>query len=49
MELVDFGEKSYQKLLDSISDLHGLMWIGRLSPSKCENIFDNYIKIINKI
>ena len=49
MELVDFGEHSYQKLLDSISDLHGLMWIGRLSPCKCENIFDNYIKIINKI
>ena len=49
MELVDFGEHSYQKLIDSISDLHGLMWIGRLSPSKCENMFDNYIKIINKI
>ena len=49
MELVDFGEHSYQKLIDSISDLHGLMWIGRLSPSKCENMFDNYIRIINKI
>ena len=49
MELVDFGEHSYQKLLDSISDLHGIMWFGRLSPSKCENMFDNYIKIINKI
>ena len=49
MELVDFGEHTYQKLLDSISDLNGLMWIGRLSPSKCENMFDNYIKIINKI
>ena len=49
MELVDFGEHSYQKLLDSISDLNGIMWIGRLSPSKCENMFDNYIKIINKI
>ena len=49
MELVDFGEHTYQKLLDSISDLHGLMWIGRLSPSNCENMFDNYIKIINKI
>ena len=49
MELVDFGEHSYQKLIDSISDLNGLMWIGRLSPSKCENMFDNYIKIINKI
>ena len=49
MELVDFGEHTYQKLLDSISDLNGLMWIGRLSPSKSENMFDNYIKIINKI
>ena len=49
LELVDFGEHSYQKLIDSISDMHGIMWIGRLSPSKCENMFDNYIKIINKI
>ena len=49
MELVDFGEHSYQKLLDSISDLNGIMWLGRLSPSKCENMFDNYISIINKI
>ena len=49
MELVDFGENSYQKLIDTISDMHGIMWIGRLSPSKCENMFDNYIKIINKI
>ena len=49
MELVDFGEHSYQKLLDSISNLHGIMWLGRLSPSKCENMFDNYISIINKI
>ena len=49
MELVDFGEHSYQKLLDSISQMNGIMWLGRLSPSKCENMFDNYIKIINKI
>ena len=49
LELVDYGEHSYQKLIDSISDMHGIMWIGRLSPSKCENMFDNYIKIINKI
>ena len=49
MELVDFGEHSYQKLLDAISDLHGIMWLGKLSPSKTENMFDNYIKIINKI
>jgi hypothetical protein len=49
MELVDFGEHSYQKLLDAISGLHGIMWLGKLSPSKTENMFDNYIKIINKI
>ena len=49
MELVDYGEHSYQKLLDSISHMNGIMWLGKLSPSKCENMFDNYIKIINKI
>ena len=25
------------------------MWIGRLAPSKCENVFDSYIKIIQAI
>ncbi len=25
------------------------MWIGRLSPSKCENVFDNYPKIVEAI
>ena len=49
MELVDFGEKTYKKLIDCISEMHGIMWLGRLSPSKCENMFDNYIAIINKI
>jgi DNA mismatch repair ATPase MutL len=49
MELVDFGEKTYKKLIDCISEMHGIMWLGRLSPSKCENMFDNYITIINKI
>ena len=49
MELVDFGEHSYQQLLDSISQMNGIMWLGKLSPSKCENMFDNYINIINKI
>ena len=49
MELVDYGEHSYQKLLDCISHMNGIMWFGKLSPSKCENMFDNYFKIINKI
>ena len=49
MELVDYGEHSYQKLLDTISQMNGIMWLGKLSPSKCENMFDNYFKIINKI
>ena len=48
-ELVDFGEKSYQKLVDSISTMNGVMWLGTLSPSKVENLFENYIKILEAI
>ena len=49
MELVDFGEHTYNQLLENLENMHGVMWFGRLSPSKCENMFDNYIKIINAI
>ena len=49
MELVDFGEETYSKLVDEIKNTFGIMWIGRLAPSKCENIFDNYLKIIQAI
>ena len=49
MELVDFGEESYNKLITEINNAYGVMWIGRLSPSKAENIFDNYLKIIQAI
>ena len=48
-ELVDFGEKSYQKLTDSISQMNGVMWLGTLSPSKIENLYENYIKILDSI
>ena len=49
MELVDFGEESYNKLIEEIKNTYGIMWIGRLSPSKAENIFDNYLKIVQAI
>ena len=49
MELVDFGEESYNRLITEIKKSFGVMWIGRLSPSKCENVFDSYIKIIQAI
>ena len=49
MELVDFGESSYEELIKDIDNTYGIMWIGRLSPSKCENIFDNYLKIVQAI
>ena len=49
IELVDFGEESYNKLITEIKKSFGVCWIGRLSPSKCENIFDSYIKIIQAI
>ena len=48
-ELVDFGEKSYQKIVDSISTMNGVMWLGTLSPSKVENLYENYIKILDAI
>ena len=49
IELVDFGEETYTKLITEIKKSFGIMWIGRLSPSKCENIFDSYIKILQAI
>ena len=49
IELVDYGEESYNKLITEIKKSFGVCWIGRLSPSKCENIFDSYIKIIQAI
>ena len=49
IELVDFGEESYNKLITEIKKSFGVCWIGRLSPTKCENIFDSYIKIIQAI
>jgi hypothetical protein len=49
MELVDFGEESYNRLITELNNTYGVMWIGRLSPSKAENIFDNYPKIIQAI
>ena len=49
MELVDFGEETYDKLISELNQTYGVMWIGRLSPSQVENIFDNYVKIIQAI
>ena len=49
MELVDFGEETYNRLISEIKKTFGVMWIGRLSPSRCENVFDSYIKIIQAI
>ena len=49
MELVDFGEETYDKLISELNQTYGVMWIGRLSPSQAENIFDNYVKIVQAI
>ena len=29
--------------------MNGVMWLGTLSPSKVENLFENYIKILEAI
>ena len=49
MELVDFGEESYDRLINELNNTYGVMWIGRLAPSQAENIFDNYLKIVQAI
>ena len=49
MELVDFGEETYDRLIKELNNTYGVMWIGRLAPSQAENIFDNYPKIIQAI
>ncbi len=49
MELVDFGEETYDKLITELKNTYGVMWIGRLAPSQAENIFDNYTKIVQAI
>ncbi|MCQ2818673.1 MAG: phosphoglycerate kinase [archaeon] len=49
LELVDFGEKSYDNLTEAMKDMHGIMWLGKLSPNKVENVFDNYPKILGRI
>ena len=29
--------------------MNGIMWLGKLSPNKVENVFDNYQKILETI
>ena len=48
-ELVDYGDKSYNELIEAINDTNCIMWIGRLTFNKVENMFDNYPKIIEAI
>jgi hypothetical protein len=48
-QLIDFGEKSYEKLCNYINKNNCLMWHGKLSPSIVENLFDNYSYIVKCI
>lgn len=48
-QLIDFGEKSYEKLCSYINRNNCLMWHGKLSPSIVENLFDNYSYIVKCI
>ena len=49
MELVDFWEETYDKLIKTINNTYGVIWIGCLAPRKAENIFDKCLKIIQEI
>lgn len=48
-EFVDFGEKSYTKLLEYFNHMNCVMWLGSLSPSIIENLYDDYAKIVKTI
>ena len=48
-QLVDFGEESYTRLSKEITESNGVMWLGKLSPSKIENLFDPYNLILESI
>jgi 3-phosphoglycerate kinase len=47
--IVDWGEKTYDKLSSLISEVKMVMWLGKLSPSPVENLYDNYSKIVRSI
>lgn len=47
--LIDYGEKTYEKLTQYIGKMNCIMWLGKLSPSIVENIYDNYADIVKSI
>jgi 3-phosphoglycerate kinase len=44
---VDYGEKTYNKLIAGLKEMNTIMWLGKLSPSIVENLNDNYYNIVN--
>lgn len=48
-QLIDYGEKSYERLCNYISKNNCLMWLGKFSPSIVENLWDNYSMIVKSI
>lgn len=49
LQLVDYGEKTYERLCNYISKNNCYMWLGKLSPSIVENLWDNYALIVKAI
>jgi 3-phosphoglycerate kinase len=47
--ILDWGEKTYDKLSSLIAEVKMVMWLGKLSPSPVENLYDNYAKIVRSI
>jgi 3-phosphoglycerate kinase len=45
-EFIDYGEKTYTKLVNYFNEMNCVMWLGKLSPSHIENFDDNYYKIV---
>jgi hypothetical protein len=48
-ELVDYGDKTYLNICQAVNRSNCLLWLGKLSPSKIDNIFDSFTTLVENI
>jgi hypothetical protein len=48
-ELVDYGEKTYLNMCQAISQSNCLMWLGKLSPTRIDNMFDSFSVLVESL
>jgi hypothetical protein len=48
-ELVDYGEKTYLNISQAVHRSNCLIWLGKLSPSNIDNMFDSYTILVENL